>query len=239
MMRRAPADCQRGRWRVKFVCKMPAASATHLLVTEDADLPPAASDAITAPPSRGADAAVDWGAALARHGRWLRRLIHARVGEPQAVDEVMQEVSLAAVAHPPAGTAAGQVAAWLYRVAVRQTLLYRRRSGRRRKLLDRFARGNPPPADDADRPGALTAPGAPLGWLLSAERGELVRQAVARLPRKEADVLLLKYAEGWTYRQIAAHLGDTESAVEARLHRARARLRAELIRLKLNDEDVP
>jgi RNA polymerase sigma-70 factor (ECF subfamily) len=51
-------------------------------------------------------------------------------------------------------------------------------------------------------------------------------------------VLVLKYTEHWSYRQLAEHLGTTESAVEARLHRARARLRAELCRLKLN-EDSP
>jgi RNA polymerase sigma-70 factor (ECF subfamily) len=49
---------------------------------------------------------------------------------------------------------------------------------------------------------------------------------------------VLKYTEHWSYRQLAEHLGATESAVEARLHRARARLREELGRLRLN-EDIP
>jgi RNA polymerase sigma factor (sigma-70 family) len=177
-------------------------------------------------------AAIDWAAALERHGRWLRRVILTRLGERQAVDEVMQEVSLAAVASPaPPGADAARVGAWLYRVAVRQTLLYRRRSGRRRKLVDAFARrgGCAEAGDGADDP---------LRWLLSAERAGLVRRAIAALPRRDADVLVLKYAEQWSYREIAGHLGTTESAVEARLHRARARLRQELARLKLN-EDSP
>jgi RNA polymerase sigma-70 factor (ECF subfamily) len=59
---------------------------------------------------------------------------------------------------------------------------------------------------------------------------------MARLPRRDADVLVLKYAEHWSYRQLAEHLGTTESAVEARLHRARARLREELNRLRVNEE---
>lgn len=42
-------------------------------------------------------AVIDWQAALVTHDRWLRTVIYARVGEPQAVDEVLQEVSLAAV----------------------------------------------------------------------------------------------------------------------------------------------
>src|SRR5580658_5645112 len=40
---------------------------------------------------------IDWPAVLVAHDRWLRTVVYARVGEPQAVDEVMQEVSLAAV----------------------------------------------------------------------------------------------------------------------------------------------
>src|SRR5437764_13102781 len=79
-------------------------------------------------------AALDWGATLAVHDRWLRRVVASRLGEPQAVDEVMQDVALAAVAqrsplHNPA-----RVAVWLYRLAVRHVLIYRRKAGRRRGL---------------------------------------------------------------------------------------------------------
>lgn len=188
-------------------------------------MPPAEPDA---PHGR----ALDWVAALHRHARWLRRVIQTRVGERQAVEEVMQEVSLAAVSGTAPRMADGpQAAAWLYRVAVRQTLLYRRRSGRRRKLLDAFARRG-------GRTGGDETTSDPLGWLLLAERADLVRRAVAQLPRRDADVLFLKYAEQWSYRELAAHLGTTESAVEARLHRARAKLRDELRRLECI-EDTP
>jgi RNA polymerase sigma-70 factor (ECF subfamily) len=46
------------------------------------------------------------------------------------------------------------------------------------------------------------------------------------LPRRDGEILLLKYTEDWSYRELAAHLGISESAVEARLYRARSRLRA-------------
>lgn len=164
---------------------------------------------------------VDWPAALAQHGRWLRTVILARLGEPQAVEEVMQEVSLAAVRqHAPLADPA-KVAPWLYQLAVRQALLYRRRAGRARNLTERYAlRHRRSEADHRESD--------PLGWLLAEERRELVRAALARLPRREAEMLLLKYTEDWSYHQIAAHLGVTHGAVEARLHRARKLLRAEL-----------
>jgi RNA polymerase sigma-70 factor (ECF subfamily) len=71
----------------------------------------------------------------------------------------------------------------------------------------------------------------PLGWLLAEERRRQVRQALARLPRRDAEILLLKYTEEWSYREMARRLGISESAVEARLHRARQRMRAELTAL--------
>ena len=191
--------------------------------------PPAESDGPPTAAGSGA-AGIEWAEALQRHGRWLRQVILTRLGEPQAVDEVMQEVSLAAVASRAESVAQpSNLAAWLYRVAVRQSLLYRRRSGRRRRLMDAAARCVAPAGS------APSDPPDPLRWLLSAERDERVRAAVARLPRRDADVLVLKYTEHWSYRQIAEHLGLTESAVEARLHRARRRLREEMVRLNLSE----
>jgi RNA polymerase sigma-70 factor (ECF subfamily) len=169
---------------------------------------------------------IDWQAALAQHDRWLRTIVYARVGEPQAVDEVMQEVSLAAVRqHAPLEDPA-KVAPWLYRLAVTQSLLYRRKQGRRRKLTDRYAQRFRPSEADARQ-------SEPLGWLLAEERRQMIRTAVARLPGRDAELLLLKYTEDWSYRELAERLGISESAVEARLHRARQRLRHELTALEV------
>jgi RNA polymerase sigma factor (sigma-70 family) len=169
--------------------------------------------------------AIDWKAALAQHERWLRTVILARVREPQAVDEVMQEVALAAVKQAAPLADAGKLAPWLYRLAVLQALLYRRKCGRRRRLVGRYGeqvmRGD----------GAPSAAPDPLSWLLAKERRSLVRRALERLAPREAEILFLKYTEDWNYHQIAAHLGISHSAVEARLHRARARLRQELAAL--------
>jgi RNA polymerase sigma factor (sigma-70 family) len=163
---------------------------------------------------------VDWRAALAEHDRWLRTVVMARLGERQAVDEVMQEIALAAVAQRAPLEDPTKVAPWLYRLAVVQTLLYRRKRGRGRKLVDRYAeRLRPTDTDDqAD----------PLAWLLADERRRLVREALGQVPARDAEILLLKYSENWSYREIASRLGIGESAVEARLHRARAKLRGVL-----------
>ena len=176
-------------------------------------------------------ARIDWSAALAEHGRWLRTVIGARVGETQAVEEVMQEVSLAAVRQHAPLNDPEKVAPWLYRLAVRQTLLYRRKQGRRRKMVDNYAqRFRPTEADNRQAD--------PLGWLLAEERQTQVRLAMSRLPKRDAEILMLKYSENWSYHALVEHLGISHSAVEARLHRARQRLRTELASLDVVSEGV-
>jgi RNA polymerase sigma-70 factor (ECF subfamily) len=164
---------------------------------------------------------IDWCAELARHGRWLRTVVLARLGDFAAVDDVLQEVALAAVEKGRQLRERASVAPWLYRLAVVAALQYRRRQGRRRKLIDRFAERRPPADSDSREVD-------PLQWLLADERKALVRRALARLPQRDAEILLLKYTEDWSYRELADHLGLSTSAVEARLHRARQKMRRAL-----------
>jgi RNA polymerase sigma-70 factor, ECF subfamily len=160
---------------------------------------------------------LDWGATLAAHQGWLRRVVAARLGEPQAIDEIMQDVALAAVSqHAPIKdpTHAG---AWLYRLAVRYVLLYRRKTGRQRLLVDRYAMRNG--ANEID-----LSP-SPLGWLVREERQQLVQSALRRLPPRDAQLLMMKHADGLGARELAERLGFSVATIETRLHRARRRLR--------------
>jgi RNA polymerase sigma-70 factor (ECF subfamily) len=176
-------------------------------------------------------AGIDWPKVLAENDRWLRTVVCARLGEPQAIDEVMQDVALAAVRQRAPISDPEKVGAWLYRLAIRQSLLYRRKQGRKRKLIDRYAeRCRPEESDNRDID--------PLGWLLSEERRLQVREAMANMPKRDAEMLLLKYTEDWSYRDIADHLGVSESAVETRLHRARHRLRTQLAALDVTPADA-
>jgi RNA polymerase sigma-70 factor (ECF subfamily) len=164
---------------------------------------------------------MDWGACLAAHEAWLRKVIQARTGEPQAVDEVFQRVALVAVERGANLIDPSKAAPWLHRVAVVQSARYRRKLGRERRAVARVVQSH------LDNGYANDV----LKLLLDRERHDRTRQAMLRLPGADAEILLLKYSERWTYRQIADRLGITEKAVDARLLRARARLRHELIEL--------
>jgi RNA polymerase sigma-70 factor (ECF subfamily) len=166
---------------------------------------------------------IDWQQALSEHRRWLATVLRARGVEVGALDEVLQEVHFAAVKHADRLRDPQKLAPWLYRVAVTCALQHRRRLGRGRRLIERYA------AEHADQL-SETEPD-PLDWLLADEQRRIVRTAVKTLPARDAELLLLKYTEDWSYRQLAEHLGVTVSTVEARLHRARHKMRQALSQL--------
>jgi RNA polymerase sigma-70 factor (ECF subfamily) len=116
---------------------------------------------------------------------------------------------------------ASKVAPWLYRLAVTQSLLYRRKQGRRRKLTGAYAERIRPTEADTREPD-------PLDWLLADERRRMVRTALERLARRDREILMLKYSEDWSYKELAEHLGISQTALQARLHRARQRLREQI-----------
>lgn len=176
------------------------------------------------PQPAGNSEAIDWEAVLTQHDRWLRAVILARVRNPEAVEEVMQEVALAAVRQAAPLHDSSKVAPWLYRLAVLQSLLYRRKCARRRQLRERYAQRL---AQNEARVGPVD----PLAWLVAEERQRALADALQRLAPRDAEILLLKYTQQWNYHQIAEHLGVSHAAVETRLHRARERLRRELAAL--------
>ncbi len=165
---------------------------------------------------------IHWGAALAEHTPWLRTVIRSRLNEPQAVDDVMQEVALGVLKSNHRPTDPTKVAPWLYRVSIKQCLMYRRSAGRRRKLVN---------AVSEQRPLVSSLEGGdPLKWLLGKERQQSIRLAFESLPELDRQILILKHTENWSYQQLADRLGVSLNTVEYRLLQARKRLRAELSR---------
>jgi len=181
------------------------------------------------PPAAG-QPAIDWGACLAQHQSWLRRVILARTGEPEVVEEVWQQIALAAIEQRWPLADPAKAAPWLHRIAVIASARYCRQAGRLRRLT----RGLAAMQSFSER---ASPTGDPLALLLRRERLVITRRALLRLPPRDAEMLLLKYGERWSYRQIAVHLGITEKAVDCRLLRARDALRRELAALGIDEEE--
>jgi RNA polymerase sigma-70 factor (ECF subfamily) len=77
--------------------------------------------------------------------------------------------------------------------------------------------------------GAIDQEQLPAEVVRSPESAAAVRRALDAIDPDYAEVLLLRYFEGRAVREIAETLGESEKAVESRLHRARQALREKLV----------
>jgi RNA polymerase sigma-70 factor (ECF subfamily) len=174
--------------------------------------------------------------ALRLHGSWLRAVAIARLRGLEGADDVMQDVAMAAIRNWETLRTTANAKPWLYRLTVRAALMHRRTLGRARKrikeAIDTYTLKHgvseaprPAPADtpDADMPGVGS--GDPLATLLASERHAHLRMAIAKLPVKDMEMLLLKHVDDCSYQEIAARLGVTPGVVQMRLFRARQKLR--------------
>ena len=153
----------------------------------------------------------------------LRRVVAARVSDPQAVDDLVQETLARVMA--ARGRVEGSLAP--YAVATARNLIASRgrhdqRAHRLAHLLDGPADPAPPPDQEAVRE----------------EERALVNTAVARLPAHDREVLLAHEVGGADTASIAAERGSTPGAVAAHLNRTRARLRVEYL-LAHQDAEPP
>lgn len=64
----------------------------------------------------------------------------------------------------------------------------------------------------------------PVQQAVVSELSERLRQALATLPERQAEVFYLFAIDGWTHREIATHLQMTENTVGVNIHRARTKL---------------
>jgi RNA polymerase sigma factor (sigma-70 family) len=160
--------------------------------------------------------------AFPQHQAWLRTTLLARLGCAHEVEEVMQEVAIAAATQSAKREPVERVAPWLYRVALRQMMLFRRKAGRRKRLIENAAKFSPE-TDSHSRTRE------PLDWLISLERQKEVQSAMSCMSERDRQLLMLKYVDGLSYGEIAQRIGVTASSVQSRLHRARALLREKLL----------
>lgn len=147
-----------------------------------------------------------------RHWLSLVRLAGALTGDRQSAEDVVQDVMIRM--HGRWHRFDDENTALVYvRAAVVNGSRSHLRSLLRRRSLRAPDDGPVPPADQA---------------VLARLDGERVRRAVARLPRRQREIVVLRYLSGLTVRETAATLGIAESAVKASASRALATLAARL-----------
>ena len=152
---------------------------------------------------------------VAAHESRVRRLAFRLLGwrgDMFDVDDVVQDVFLAAFKRLETFRGDSQVQTWLAAVTINRCRTYQRRQVlrlkwfRRQKQVERSGGGS----DEKS---------------LREETHERVRAAIAALRPKDREVIVLFYLEELSIAQMASLLNATNNAVEVRLHRARQRLK--------------
>jgi len=156
-----------------------------------------------------------FGKLVERHQERLIRLCARLLDDAEEARDAAQEVFLKAFRGAGGFRPQGQVFTWLYRIAVNHCL-----NRLRRRSLARFLSLSP--TDDAEAPVFDPPDPGPDAerTLAGRRRWQATRRAIEKLPPNQRAALVLAKFEGLSYREIAAVLETTESAVESRLVRA-------------------
>lgn len=159
--------------------------------------------------------------------RW-ERPVHAyfwrMTGCREDARDLAQDVFVKVHGHAGSYRPEGKFKSWLFRIAGNRA----RSWARRRKIVDwvRFDGLRHDRADDARPPDAD---------LQSRETGAQVRAAVAALPARQREALVLRRYHEMSQKEIAAAMAISEGAVESLLVRAMQALKQQLVR----ENEVP
>lgn len=156
--------------------------------------------------------------------RWERPVFAFLVrmlGSPEEAEDLCQDTFIRVIKAADRYQPEGRFQSWLFRIAGNQA----RSRLRRRKILHWL----PLTGDHDDTP--TVEPDAHAN-LAAGESRALVQAAVARLPERQRQALILKQYQDMDYREIAAAMDTTVASVQMLLHRAMTALRADLARRK-------
>ncbi|MFM8260920.1 MAG: RNA polymerase sigma factor [Pirellula sp.] len=83
---------------------------------------------------------LDWGSIFESHRRWLATIVRARLADPEAQADVLQDVALAVISQANRPESPDKIAPWLYRITLRKIVNHHRATGRRRRLMESAAK---------------------------------------------------------------------------------------------------
>lgn len=154
--------------------------------------------------------------ALCAEAPRLRRLVHRLLGMRSAsndLDDIVQDVLLAAIRGRSGFRGDAKLSTWLTRIALRKAHNHARATRLRERVFALFGQ-QPETAEPTEQP--------------QDERWVELQSAMRDLPHRDRETLVLRYLEQRDVVEIATLLGCSREAVDARLSRARKRLRTQL-----------
>ncbi|HET9215770.1 MAG TPA: sigma-70 family RNA polymerase sigma factor [Terriglobia bacterium] len=142
-----------------------------------------------------------------KHRRWIYRLCARMLQSTDKADDTTQEVFARALEKMPMLNHGAKLVGWLKVIAVNQCLTVIEKEKLYRPLGD----------EEPARCTNLT----PEQQVLASENRRLVGEFIDRLPPRQQLVFVMKYIDGYTYRQIRQLTGFSEKQVKSYLQNAR------------------
>jgi RNA polymerase sigma-70 factor, ECF subfamily len=164
-------------------------------------------------------------ALMRRYNRRLFRVARSILGDSAAAEDAVQEAYINAFRHLDQYQPVGSFGAWLTRIAINEALMLRRRARRATLSLE-----------DLDDDLMDNERRSLAEWLATpdssnaASARQLLEQAIDALPPAFRIVFVLREIEQLSVAETAACLDINRATVKTRLHRAQARLRADISR---------
>jgi RNA polymerase sigma-70 factor, ECF subfamily len=152
-------------------------------------------------------------ALFARHHVRIFRFVARMVRDHQLAEDVVSEVFLEVWRHAAAFEARAAASTWLLSIARFKALSSLRRRGEA-QLDEATAAAVPDRADD------------PEVTVRKKERGEILRDCLARLSPDHREIVDLVYYQGMAISEVAAIVGIPENTVKTRMFHARKQLSA-------------
>jgi RNA polymerase sigma-70 factor, ECF subfamily len=173
-----------------------------------------------------------------RYGPLMLRIALMHVSSRAVAEEVVQEAWLGVLKGLDRFEGRSSLKTWILRIVANQARSRGERERRSVPVSSLTPADDEPavdparfrPFDDPRYPGGWTLPPAPLPeeQLLAEETLARVREAIAALPARQQEVILLRDVEGWEPEEVSEALGITDGNQRVLLHRARSKVRGEL-----------
>ncbi|MBK6680471.1 MAG: sigma-70 family RNA polymerase sigma factor [Ignavibacteriales bacterium] len=147
-----------------------------------------------------------------RHKEKVRNLIYLNLGATSSIDDISQEVFLSVYRKLSHFRFQSQFTTWLYTITINKI----RDHIRKQKIMSVFSAFSSDDTENVVEPGSFKE---------NFDVNEMVRDAVAKLPRKLKEPLILRDFEGMSYQEISDATGCEIGTVKSRIFRARESLK--------------